>query len=269
MWHLLLLTLGAAGLAHCGGAVSGGSDGGKCVDIDPSSYDQSCQQDTDCIPIVSGSFCPNSSSCLCAGSVAINASQQVRYESELSSIHFVGGCNCPAVLGPRCLGGVCTVCAGVPSDPPACHSMAGYGPPQDCIAAGGQCVTGPSSACAKLGPGNTCNCNPGCTPSGSYCCLEFVDAGEAALNGSADSSDESESRPGEGGEPTCVPENGVYTCLGGSWPACMQAPQSGGLFSCPPGATACMDCSSGVGTLCPCGDNGGVPICVGTGHSCQ
>jgi hypothetical protein len=58
-------------------------------------------------------------------------------------------------------------------------SSTSYGTPEDCAAAGGQCLTGPFQACAKEGPQNTCNCNPGCNPSGAYCCVELVEAGAA------------------------------------------------------------------------------------------
>jgi hypothetical protein len=58
-----------------------------------------------------------------------------------------------------------------------CNS-ASYGTPQDCAAAGGQCVLGAGADnCAKQGPDNTCNCNPACNPGGAFCCLAFVEAG--------------------------------------------------------------------------------------------
>ncbi|HTB76123.1 MAG TPA: hypothetical protein VK762_22900 [Polyangiaceae bacterium] len=54
------------------------------------------------------------------------------------------------------------------------------GTPADCMAAGGQCVlTAPGNVCAKTGPENTCNCNPTCTTGGAFCCIEFVDGGDA------------------------------------------------------------------------------------------
>jgi hypothetical protein len=60
-----------------------------------------------------------------------------------------------------------------------CNSSSS-GTPQDCVAAGGQCVLGSAvKACAKQGPSGTCNCNPDCNPGGSFCCLAFIDAGEA------------------------------------------------------------------------------------------
>jgi hypothetical protein len=62
-----------------------------------------------------------------------------------------------------------------------CTSSPSYGTPQDCAAAGGQCVLGSAAnVCAKQGPDNTCNCNPACNPGGSFCCLAFIDAGVEA-----------------------------------------------------------------------------------------
>src|SRR5580704_7407066 len=141
----------------------------------------------------------------------------------------------------------------------------GYGTPQDCSNAGGQCVlAGGGGLCAKQGPTNTCNCNPGCNPGGAICCIEWVDAGEAGANGSAPSGSEAGSV--ESGGPTCVPHNGIYTCLGGTWPACVTT-SFGAFLSCPPGATSCMGCYEGSGYVSSCGDGG--PPGVGTEYSCQ
>ncbi|HEY3817430.1 MAG TPA: hypothetical protein VGL81_09680 [Polyangiaceae bacterium] len=142
----LLASLSAVGLVGCsgdiaatpasdgggggrdGGAATGDAgvtvgDGGTCVDIDPASYDVSCQVDTDCVSIVAGPLCPGYT-CACPGGGAINASSEAQYQAALESIQEGSGilCECPAFPGPQCLGGVCTVCAGLPADPPACHS---------------------------------------------------------------------------------------------------------------------------------------------------
>jgi len=62
----------------------------------------------------------------------------------------------------------------------------GYGTPQDCAAAGGQCVIGGGGGlCAREGPANTCNCNPGCNPGGAICCLALVNAADASTVGDA------------------------------------------------------------------------------------
>jgi hypothetical protein len=100
-----------------GGGSSSGSGGGSCVDIVVSSFDTSCQQDTDCVPITAGEICPGT--CPCGGS-AINASDQARYQQTLSSVQ-TGFCGCPEEPLPRCLQNVCTVCHGAPGDPPACN----------------------------------------------------------------------------------------------------------------------------------------------------
>ncbi len=48
-----------------------------------------------------------------------------------------------------------------------CTSSPSYGTPQDCAAAGGQCILGSGgNLCAKQGPENTCNCNPMCSTGG-------------------------------------------------------------------------------------------------------
>jgi hypothetical protein len=45
---------------------------------------------------------------------------------------------------------------------------------KECLAAGGQCVSGAlTNMCAKLGPDDTCNCDPDCNPGGSFCCIEL------------------------------------------------------------------------------------------------
>jgi len=120
--------------SHDTGAI--GVDGGVCIDIDPSTFDQSCQSDSDCVPITSGPLC-DGYTCTCPGGGAINASAEASYQALVSSIHPGKGplCECPAFPGPQCLGGVCTVCSGLEGDPPACHST-----PPDAGADGSACV---------------------------------------------------------------------------------------------------------------------------------
>jgi hypothetical protein len=81
----------------------------------------------------------------------------------------------------------------------------------------------------------------------------------------------------DGGAPTCVPNNGVYTCLGGSWPAC-PALITGPCKVEP----TCMGCGppgpTGVGAGFTCECEGGVTYdgspglswgCVGTEYTCR
>ncbi len=86
---------------------------GGCLRIDTSGYDVSCQKDTDCVTVYSGSICANYG-CLCGGNAAINVSGQDSYEtaysSALSSVPNNGpACSCPAVAA-ACVAGICTSC---------------------------------------------------------------------------------------------------------------------------------------------------------------
>jgi predicted small lipoprotein YifL len=86
-----------------------------CVDIVVSTYDESCQQDSDCIGITAREVC--SGSCGCGGAV-INVSGQARCEQAISGIVFAG---CPCFIGPAptCVQGTCALC-GFGAGPPGC-----------------------------------------------------------------------------------------------------------------------------------------------------
>jgi hypothetical protein len=78
----------------------------------------------------------------------------------------------------------------------------GYGTPQDCAAAGGQCVLGGGGdLCAREGPANTCNCNPGCNPGGAICCIAFVGGGAQAGQVAPDGGQQSADAASEATEP--------------------------------------------------------------------
>ncbi|MGA3123514.1 MAG: hypothetical protein ABSF69_22320 [Polyangiaceae bacterium] len=89
------------------------TDGGICVDIDLSTYDQSCVLATDCIVILTGQVC--SSECACGGS-PVNVSQQARYEEATSGITF-GACFCPVEIAPSCVGNMCILPVAMPLSP--------------------------------------------------------------------------------------------------------------------------------------------------------
>jgi hypothetical protein len=94
-----------------GGVFEDGSTG-TCVDIDLSTYDQSCNTTSDCIDILSGEVCDGT--CDCFGS-PVNISEQARYDQAISGIEFAE-CGCPAFPPPQCIGGMCLNC-GDPSNP--------------------------------------------------------------------------------------------------------------------------------------------------------
>jgi hypothetical protein len=87
-----------------------GTDGGMCVNIDLSTYDQSCVLASDCIVILTGQVC--SSECNCGGS-PVNASEQRRYDEATSGIRF-GECSCPVETAPSCVGNKCILPVAVP-----------------------------------------------------------------------------------------------------------------------------------------------------------
>jgi hypothetical protein len=120
-------------LVACGGrqvgdeARDGGTttlpDGAVCVDIDLSSYDQSCTTDSDCAVVTSGQLCAKY--CPCGGST-INESQLGRYRAAVADVP-TGECSCGSAGPPSCVGGTCLFCSTTPGNDglPACPSDAG------------------------------------------------------------------------------------------------------------------------------------------------
>jgi hypothetical protein len=108
-----------------GSTPEGGSSGDArtCVDIDPATYDTSCQIDSDCIDVSGGVIC-SGYNCLCGGT-AISASEQARYNAALASVPAGPGphCNCPYFGRARCVQSQCVIChPGYLNDPnpPGC-----------------------------------------------------------------------------------------------------------------------------------------------------
>jgi hypothetical protein len=95
---------------------AGPADAGRCVNVDLSTYDQSCKLDSDCVEITGGVICDGS--CACGGS-AVNADGQARYDQTIAQV-TLAPCNCPALGAPRCLKGQCMLCAFGPNPTPGC-----------------------------------------------------------------------------------------------------------------------------------------------------
>jgi hypothetical protein len=76
-----------------------------------SSYDQSCQGDSDCIAVEEGNFCDPGANNGCTNA-AINKSAVAQYNADLAktqaSVCF-GLSGCPAESGPCCQNGTCQV----------------------------------------------------------------------------------------------------------------------------------------------------------------
>jgi len=102
-----------------GGSVTveaGVGDSGVCVDIDLSTYDQSCKVDTDCMDVTAGVVCTGQ--CACGGSL-INVDEQSRYDAAIAGVQ-TEGCPCPPDGIARCLQDHCTLCGFGPNQPPGC-----------------------------------------------------------------------------------------------------------------------------------------------------
>jgi hypothetical protein len=86
--------------------------GAPCVDIDLSTYDQSCAHDSDCIEVTSGQICAGA--CQLLGGSAVNVSEQARYNA---AVAFVtpdadgGACVYPPPPMPFCAAGQCASCS--------------------------------------------------------------------------------------------------------------------------------------------------------------
>ena len=113
---ILSLALATCPVLACSGKTlsSGGTDasaeagdGAACVNVVLSSYDQSCNVDSDCVEITSGTVC--NGSCECGGSV-INVDGQARYQSQVAGLTS-GDCPCFDSGNPTCVNHTCTICA--------------------------------------------------------------------------------------------------------------------------------------------------------------
>jgi len=93
-----------------------GAPSRTCVNVDASTYDQSCAQDSDCIDVTAGMLC--SGECACGGSL-INVDGQARYAQAVASI-VSAACGCPTAGVPTCVQDRCVFC-GIPGyEAPGC-----------------------------------------------------------------------------------------------------------------------------------------------------
>jgi hypothetical protein len=81
------------------------TDGGQeCVDIDLSTYNQSCNVPSDCIAIFTGEVCVPSD-CPC-DQAFVNISEQARYDQAINSLP-PDDCTCPTLGEAKCISGMC------------------------------------------------------------------------------------------------------------------------------------------------------------------
>lgn len=94
-----------------------GPDGGACVDLEPSMFDSSCNDSSDCIDVTLGTLCDRD--CLCGGAT-INAADQAEYDQLIANVPPGEACGCPYFGKPVCAGGQCIVCGGAAPPNAAC-----------------------------------------------------------------------------------------------------------------------------------------------------
>ncbi len=83
-----------------------GSEGGACVDIEPSSDEQSCQTTSDCLPAFAGKLCAGGCTC---PNATINVSSQPAYQAAINALPAGRLCGCPAFFPPECVAGRCVL----------------------------------------------------------------------------------------------------------------------------------------------------------------
>jgi hypothetical protein len=88
----------------------------RCVDIDRSMYDTSCNDDLDCMEIASGKQCGDT----CVDNAAVNVSGSARYIAAISQLP-AEVCLSSADCGPACRNGQCTTCCSGGAGPPTCE----------------------------------------------------------------------------------------------------------------------------------------------------
>jgi hypothetical protein len=92
--------------AGLSGAVLAECDGGRTFPINASDYDQSCEQDSDCIGIGEGNGCDCNVVCKNA---AINIADEAKWRKDLAETPaHAAQCLCPAARVPCCLDRRCS-----------------------------------------------------------------------------------------------------------------------------------------------------------------
>ncbi|MCL2451105.1 MAG: hypothetical protein FWD17_19335 [Polyangiaceae bacterium] len=85
-------------------------DASTCVTIDASDYGQSCQQNTDCVAVWTGTVCGGE--CFCANA-AISASAKDAYDAVFTqhnlAVRTLNNCNCPSIEAHCEDAGVCAL----------------------------------------------------------------------------------------------------------------------------------------------------------------
>jgi hypothetical protein len=185
------------------GSTSGSSSGTSCIYVDPTTYDTTCNSNSDCMSITAFTVC--SPSCFCGGAT-INIDGAARYNAAIAGIQNLG-CPCAAEPFPACSSNhQCIICIGGPHDPP------------DCLPSTGACVEVSASSFDR-----SCKADSDCieVATGALCtgqCLCPTDSISASAQGAYDMA----IAPIETGPPpSCnCPSPGYAYCAGGTCAIC-------------------------------------------------
>ena len=254
--------------ASSGGSGSGSSedassgpdgDSGGCVDIDLSSYDTSCQTDSDCIDVNAGTFCAGYT-CACGGST-INIDGEARYNAAFYSIPAAPGCSCPYLGNPRCVQARCVFCPApglATTGPPGCTDGSDSGNPNDGSSSGVS-----SGGSGSSGGGSNGDASSDDSGGGS---LDDASSGGSSSGGSS-SGGATSGACGTTGQACCPGEQCVDTelwCVGGICAAC----GSTGQPCCGTACNAGISCIAvGAASECEACGQPGQPCCT-TQPSC-
>ncbi len=163
-WSAGLVFAACGGMSASSSEDGGSGEGGACVNIDLSTYDQSCSLDGDCILVAAGNLCPGA--CGCPAS-PINVKEQARYEAAVAPAHLLA-CPCAYPGSPRCVQNKCTLCTPNSTEPGCFDGGTGVDASVcvnvDPASFGLQCNQ--DNDCVNVAVGNLCNGTCNC-PDGS------------------------------------------------------------------------------------------------------
>src|SRR5580704_16862607 len=144
-------------------------DAGSCVEVDLSTYDQSCSEASDCFRVTGGLVCSSEFLCVYCGGSFVNRSEEARYQSAIASIRG-GLCDCIETV-PQCVQNKCQSCDPA-SEPSGCSDLDAQMPPDSSPIDAGQyvdidlstydrsCMT--SADCIEITSGLICEGNCSC-----------------------------------------------------------------------------------------------------------
>jgi hypothetical protein len=126
------------------------ADGGACIPVLASSYDQSCTVDSDCVAVGEVPSCP-AAACDGCTTQAVNRGATTEYRAALARAFASAPagtvCGCPCESGAVCRAGQCQAAF---CGPPSGDTLSA------CRDSGGTCAYTANTTCGTLGPPDAC-----------------------------------------------------------------------------------------------------------------